>query len=89
MPAEYSMDTIPTPSDPDVNIRAIPTHRVAAIRFSGRWTATNYDKHLAELITWVESRSFEVSGEPVWARYNAPFTPWFMRRNEILVPVTD
>ncbi|MCW8926242.1 MAG: heme-binding protein [Xanthomonadales bacterium] len=30
---------------------------------------------------------FEATGDPVWARYNAPFTPWFMRRNEILIPI--
>ncbi len=89
MPAKYTLDTIPMPGDPSVKIRAIPAHRMAAIRFSGRWTTKNYEKHLAELMTWVEVRGLEVSGEPVWARYNAPFVPWFMRRNEILMPVVD
>jgi hypothetical protein len=89
MPAEYSMDTIPAPSDPEVAIRAIPGQRMAAIRFSGRWKAKNYDKHLEELMAWVEAKGLEVSGEPVWARYNAPFVPWFMRRNEILLPVAE
>jgi hypothetical protein len=26
-------------------------------------------------------------GEPVWARYNGPMTPWFLRRNEIWLAV--
>ncbi|NNK97846.1 MAG: heme-binding protein, partial [Xanthomonadales bacterium] len=47
------------------------------------------DKHLAELMAWVETKGLVVSGEPVWARYNAPFVPWFMRRNEILLPVAE
>ncbi|NNK98654.1 MAG: heme-binding protein [Xanthomonadales bacterium] len=89
MPAEYTLETIPAPSDPEVTIRAIPAQRMAAIRFSGRWKAKNYDKHLAELMAWVETKGLVVSGEPVWARYNAPFVPWFMRRNEILLPVAD
>ena len=33
------------------------------------------------------SERLEAVGTPVWARYNAPFTPWFLRRNEILIPV--
>ncbi len=89
MPAEYTMETIPAPSDPEVTIRAIPAQRMAAIRFSGRWKAKNYDKHLEELMAWVETKGLVVSGEPVWARYNAPFVPWFMRRNEILLPVAE
>jgi len=89
MPAEYTMDTIPQPSDPAVKIRAIPAQRMAAIQFSGRWTAKNYDKHLEKLMTWAQDKGLKISGEPVWARYNAPFVPWFMRRNEILLPVAE
>jgi len=87
MPAKYTTETIPQPTDPDVVMRAIPAHRMAVIRFSGRWTDSNYQEHLAELSSWVETQGLEVTGEPVWARYNPPFTPWFMRRNEILLPV--
>jgi len=68
-------------------LRSIPAHRVAAIRYSGRWSEKAYRKQLLQLQEWVEASSLEVTGEPVWARYNAPFTPWFMRRNEILIPV--
>ena len=89
MPADYTLETIPTPSDPSVKIRAIPAHRTAAIRFSGRWTKKNYEKHLAELKTWVKTRGLVTSGEPVWARYNSPFALWFMRRNEILLPLEN
>lgn len=87
MPASYTMDTIPAPADPSVVLREIPAHRVAAIRYSGRWSEKGYRKHLLKLQEWIESSGLEASGEPLWARYNAPFTPWFMRRNEILIPV--
>jgi hypothetical protein len=39
------------------------------------------------LLTWIEERGFKQTGDPVWARYNPPFMPWFLRRNEILIPV--
>lgn len=40
-----------------------------------------------KLESWVRKRGLRVAGDPVWARYNPPFAPWFLRRNEILVPV--
>lgn len=88
MPASYTMDTIPVPDDPSVVLREIPAHRAAAIRYSGVWSEKAYRKHLSSLQEWMKSQNLESAGEPVWARYNAPFTPWFMRRNEILIPLT-
>jgi hypothetical protein len=53
------------------------------IRYSGTWSQTNYLEHLVELKTALQTADVAVQGEPVLARYNGPFTPWFMRRNEI------
>jgi hypothetical protein len=47
--------------------------------------SNNKDK----LENWIASQSLTVVGEPAWARYDPPFKPWFLRRNEILVPVAD
>ena len=87
MPASYTMDSIPLPDDPSVVLREIPAHRAAAIRYSGSWSEKAYKKQLALLLEWIETEKLEIVGETVWARYNAPFTPWFMRRNEILIPI--
>ena len=88
MPASYTMSTIPRPTDPEVRIREVPAFRAAVIRFSGRWTEKNYREHLEELQTWIGQKQLTVAGDPVWARYDPPFKPWFMRRNEILIPVS-
>jgi len=87
MPDVYTMDTIPVPDDATVVIREIPAYRAAAIRYSGKWSEKSYKKNLSLLQEWIASENLVVMGEPVWARYNAPFTPWFMRRNEILIPI--
>ena len=87
MPADYTMDTLPEPLDSRVTLREQSPYRAAVIRYSGFWSEDNYREHLGELQRWVEQAGLEVRGEPVWARYNAPFTPWFMRRNEILLRV--
>jgi hypothetical protein len=62
---------------------------VVAVRFSGRWTDERFEEHEDLATRWCESRGYVVSGPAVRARYNPPFTPWFMRRNEILLPVRD
>ncbi len=87
MPAGYTMASLPEPLDSRVTLREHPPYRAAVIRYSGFWSEDNYREHLDELQRWVAEAGLAVKGEPVWARYNAPFTPWFLRRNEILLPV--
>jgi DNA gyrase inhibitor GyrI len=89
MPASYTIETIPEPKDDSVAIREMPAYRAAAIRYSGFWSEKNYQEHLAELNAWLDANGYQRAGEPVWARYDAPFKPWFLRRNEILIPVED
>ncbi len=87
MPASYTMETLPVPDDPNIKLRQIPARRVAAVRYSGFWSEGKYLRHKEKLEEWINDNRFTVIGEAVWARYNAPFMPWFMRRNEILIPV--
>jgi effector-binding domain-containing protein len=87
MPATYTLDTLPTPDDANVGLRAVPAHRVAAVRYSGFWSEKNYLKNKKALEAWIQKNNFTVVGDPVWARYNPPFKPWFLRRNEILIPI--
>jgi hypothetical protein len=87
MPASYTMETLPTPDDPNIKLRQVPARRVAAVRYSGFWSEEKYLLNKEKLENWIRENRFTVVGEPVWARYNPPFTLWFMRRNEILIPV--
>ena len=87
MPASSALQTLPEPGDPQVTLRQVPARRMAALRYSGRWTESSYLRHKMELESWVRERGLRSVGDPVWARYNPPFAPWFLRRNEILVPV--
>jgi len=84
MPPEYSREELPEPNDPRIAIREVPARRVAAVRYSGTWSKRNYEKHLERLLDTLSAEGYEPLGEPIWARYNPPFMPWFLRRNEIL-----
>ena len=87
MPMSYTLDSLPVPDNPDVRLRQITARRMACVQYSGTWSEKRYLRYLQELETWIAKNRFRILGEPVWARYNPPFTPWFLRRNEILIPV--
>lgn len=87
MPASSTMATLPKPNDASVILREVPARRMAAVRYSGRWSEANYKQHKLELEAWIRKNGFTIIGDPAWARYDPPYMPWFMRRNEILIPV--
>ena len=83
LPKGVTLDTAPEPLDARVQLRLVPASQWAAIRYSGTWSQSNYEQHLALLRAALDTAGVATQGEPVLARYNAPFTPWFLRRNEI------
>ena len=83
LPKGVTLGTAPEPIDPRVQLRAEPAATWAVIRYSGTWSQSNYFEHLDELRAALQAAGVATQGEPVLARYNPPFTPWFMRRNEI------
>jgi hypothetical protein len=87
MPSEYARDTLPEPLDPAIRFREVPARRVVALRYSGRWSEERYLEKLAELRAALGREGLRAVGEPVWARYDSPFMPWFLRTNEILIEI--
>lgn len=83
LPKAVTLDRAPDPVDPRVQIREVPATRVAAIRFSGFWSQSNYEQNLQRLKDTLTEAGMAWEGEPTLSRYDAPWTPWFMRRNEI------
>jgi hypothetical protein len=87
MPENYTMATLPEPKDPLVVLKQVPSSYVAAARYSGAWSEKRYLHHKELLDAWVAENKFSVDGETMWARYDAPYKPWFLRRNEVLIPI--
>ena len=83
LPREVTIDRAPEPLDPRVKVREVPAARWATITFSGLWSPDNYERHLAQLREGVAGAGLQVQGDPMWSRYDAPWKPWFLRRNEI------
>jgi hypothetical protein len=89
MPAEYTMETLPRPLDELVQLKEEPGYLMATIRYSGTWSQKRFEKNKALLQAAIAKRGLTPVGQPVWARYDPPFMPWFLRRNEILIRVQD
>jgi effector-binding domain-containing protein len=87
MPDSFELDTAPAPTDGEVRLRAIPDQTAAALRFSGRLSQARYDEHARRLLTAVEGAGLSVDGPVRFARFDPPWTPWFLRHNEVVVPV--
>ncbi len=87
MPGSFTMDSIPKPMDQRIVLRRVPERTMAAVRYSGFWSESGYQKNKSRLEKWIDKKGYTVLGQPVWARYNAPFMPWFLRRNEVLIPI--
>ncbi len=87
MPAAIDLADLPTPNDPSVTLKTMPAERLAVIRFSGLARETSVTGETRKLQACVQSHGLEVTGAVSQARYDPPWTPWFLRRNEVMVPV--
>jgi SOUL heme-binding protein len=83
LPKGVTVANAPEPLDTRVQLRDVTPAQVAVVRYSGFWSDSNYQEHLALLKAALRDAGLAWEGDAVYSRYDAPFTPWFLRRNEI------
>lgn len=89
MPAGVTRESLPVPADPRVRLRTVPGHLAAVRRFRGTWNERAYEEQVARLLDEVRAAGFEVAGAVRYARFDPPWMPPFLRRNEVVVPVVS
>lgn len=87
MPSEYSLESLPKPNNSAVDIIEVPAKRYIAIEFSGRSSRSNITENQETLDAYIRENQIQTQGQPIYAFYNPPWTPPFMRRNEILIEI--
>ena len=87
MESKYTQETLPVPNNSKIRITEIKNRVMAVIGFSGRWSQKNFEKHEQILVNDLKNEGIGIASEAIYARYNAPFTPWFLRRNEIMYEI--
>jgi len=85
MPSSFTLDTLPTPDSAQVLLRPIPPTRTAALRFSGLTREPDILRRTERLETYLTRHGLKPAAAPTLARYDPPWHPWFLRRNEILI----
>ncbi len=87
LPEGMTAETAPVPTSGEVRIRTVPASVAAALTYRGRWTEDSYRRHVAELREAVAVAGLTAVGEPRLARFDPPYKPAFMRRNEVVLDV--
>ncbi len=87
MPVAYTLEDLPAPESPRVRLQKMKHPRVASIRFSGRATPGRMKAMEGRLRVWLEEKGYTPRGRPRLLRYNPPFTPPFLRRNEVQIDI--
>ena len=85
MPAARTLDDLPSPESDDVAVQTLEPKRVAVLGFTGRWKEERFVERESALRSLLAERSLPADGPAVWARYDPPWTLWFLRRNEIWI----
>lgn len=87
MPSHFSLKTLPEPNDARVRLSLAPPARFAVVRFSGLADPDDVAAKTAELEGWMRHRHLRMAGPASLSQYDPPWTLWFMRRNEVMIPI--
>lgn len=87
LPSDYTPETAPTPTDPAVRLVVEPARTVAVRRFSWFPTESRVARERRHLLDVLDDRGIAVVGDPSLLGYDPPWTPPFMRTNEVAVTV--
>lgn len=88
LPTDMHLDIAPRPEDPRVTLELKKGGWFAVMRFRGRAGEENVRRMIDDLLGELKEANYRVDGRPFLLRYNSPFTPSFMRHNEVAVRVT-
>jgi len=85
MPSRYTLQTLPRPNNPNIEIVEVPAQTYGVMKFSGLAGAEKVAAKTKELQSWMQGQNLTIIGKPELARYNPPWTLPFLRRNEIMI----
>lgn len=89
LPSKMKLSDVPRPADGAVQVRELPAGRFAVLRFSGGRNSRNEAEALVRLRDWLAREKLSSAASPVYGYFDPPWTPGFLRRNEVMLPVKE
>ena len=83
MPAD--LKAVPLPGDGSVAVKELPAGRFAVLQYSGERSRAQEERTLAELKAWMAAQGLPVLSQPLYGYFDPPWTPPFLRRNEVML----
>ena len=87
LPAGMSPDDVPLPTDSRVEMVPTPAHFAAARRFGRGWNEHRFETEGQQLLNAVKAAGLVPIGAIYWARFDPPWKPGFLKRNEAIIKI--
>ena len=87
MPRKAVEKGVPKPAGESVSLGKVVAARFAVLRFAGGRTAEHEKAAIEKLTTWLDGQKIAGKGDPIFAYYDPPWTPVFLRRNEVMIRI--
>jgi hypothetical protein len=87
MPSEYTLETLPQPKNLAISFIKVEARTLASMNFSGFYRENQAEKAKRQLQDWLEAQAYKADGDFIIASYDPPWVPWFLARNEVMVPI--
>ena len=87
LPRKFQLETAPQPLSEDLSITVVKGGKYAVMKYSGRSTVKNFEKHSKLLLEALSINKITTLDDPIKATFNGPLTPFFVRRNEVMVRI--
>ena len=87
LPSNFTKENAPAPTDKELKLIIIEQGYFAVIKYSGRLTDKNFEKHKKILKNYLLEENIKILSSAIRATYNSPFTLPFLRRNETMFRV--
>ena len=89
LPDSMAQSEIPAPANSKVSVKQINSHDAAVLKFNGSWSTRLLSEKEKELKSAVAVAGLETEGNVYFARFDPPWKPWFLKRNEVIINLAN
>ena len=82
---KFDLKNVPQPDNANIQIKNNLNLKVIAITFSGLFSDGNIQENETKLRNYIKEKGIKIEEPAIYAGYNAPWTPWFLKRNEVML----